>query len=453
MLPAPPPGYRLLAPLASGGMAEVFLGLRLGAGGLTKPVALKRIAPDLAADPDFVRMFLQEARIAVELSHGNVTSVFELAEADGAHYLVMEYVRGWDLARVLGACARRRAPLPPPLALFVATELTKALGYVHERRDAARRPLGLVHRDVSPANVLLSVDGAVLLADFGIARAAAAVSSTSPSWLKGKIPYMSPEQARAAPVDARSDLFSLGVVLFEMLTARRLFPGVEEAALLAVVRAAKATPPSSMRADIPADVDRLVLRAVAADPADRFQSAHEMQLELSRALRHMDPPAGSEELRAFLSSLGLPAPPDPVALSASASVPAPAPASVPASVPAPAPASASARAHARLRRPLALLACAVIAFGATALARRAWGPAERAGRLEVRSPTPGATVRIDGQPRGQVPLVIEGLPRRRVEVTIDKEGFTPFVRSVDLEAAPDQVLDAPLEPTEGSRFR
>ena len=452
-LPPAPPGYRILALLGSGGMADLYLAQRLGAGGVTKTVALKRVRADFASDPEFVRMFLNEARIAVDLSHGNITSVFELAEAGGAHYLVMDYVRGWDLARVLGACAEGRVSMPVALALHVAIEVLKALGHAHDRKDAEGRPMGIVHRDVSPPNVLLSVDGAVMLTDFGIARAAASASSTSLTWLKGKIPYMSPEQARAAPLDGRSDLFSLGVVLFEMLTTRRLFQGVEETRLLEAVREARVPRPSSIRVGIPPEVDALVLRALAADPSRRFQSAREMQAALGRALGTLDPEAGSEQLAGFLRGLGMPPPPDPLALArdeAARPVTLPPPAAEPARARTTSPDPAPGR---RARLASAAVLCAVLAFGGAAALRRATAgsvqpaPAPSV-RLEVRSGTPGASLRIDGEPRGPLPAVLRDLERRPVEVRVEREGYVPWVQRVDLGSSPDVVIDAPLDPVE-----
>jgi hypothetical protein len=404
---------------------------------------------DFATDPEFVRMFLNEARIAVDLSHGNITSVFELAEADGAHYLVMDYVRGWDLARVLGACAAGRVGMPIALALHVAIEVAKALGHAHDRKDADGRPIGIVHRDVSPPNVLLSIDGGVMLTDFGIARAAASASSTSSSWLKGKIPYMSPEQARAAPIDARSDLFSLGVVLFEMLTTRRLFQGVEEARLLEAVREARVPKPSSVRVGIPPEVDALVLRALAADAAQRFQSAREMQAALGRVLGKLDPEAGSEQLAGFLRGLGMPTPPDPATLAKDEPPP-----------PDRAPRAAEPRERgvpaesARTVRVISVaLLCAAAAFAGAAALRRVTRPTDAAApppdvRLEVRSDTPGATLLVDGEPRGALPLILRDLERRPVEVRVERSGFVPFVKRVDLGSSPDVVIDAPLDPVE-----
>lgn len=456
-MPEPPPGYRILARLATGGMAELYLGQRLGAGGITKAVALKRIRADLVGEPALAQMFLSEARIAVELSHGNVTSVFDVAEVGGTHWLVMEYVRGWDLGRVLGACVARGTPMPVPLALFVALELTKALEHAHERTDRDGRPLGLVHRDVSPQNVLLSRDGGVMLTDFGIARVAAAASGTGRAFLKGKLGYMSPEQSRAEPLDGRADLFSLGIVLWEMLTARRCFSAVEERVVLELVQAARVPAPSELRAEVPAEVDALVLQALAREPGQRFANARQMQIALSLALGRIDAASGADDLARFLRTLELPEPLDPhelaggdLAPGAAAVEPADAATVVRPLEPASSGLAAPRRAvpsPSRGQRVAAAVAAFALTVGLGAGIRRLGSapPEPAPTRLEIRSPIAGAALRIDGAPARPLPVVIEGLPRKVVEVRVERDGFAPWTRSLDLAATPDLVLDVALD--------
>ncbi|MDB4994320.1 MAG: serine/threonine protein kinase, partial [Myxococcaceae bacterium] len=303
-------GYRVLGAVARGGMAEILLAERAGAAGIKKTLVLKRLLPEYARDADFVKMFRNEARIAIELQNANIVSVFEFGEADGQLFLAMEYVHGWELARILGACARMERQIPVEIALHIGIEITKALSYAHDKTNAKGDSLKIVHRDVNPANVLVSTDGEVKLADFGIARAAAHAKSTAGVWLKGKIPYMSPEQARAEPIDAQSDLFSLGIVLWEMLAVRRLFraPNDDRAALLIMVREAKTPPLRSVRPDVPKDVEAIVSRALEADKSRRYATAKDLQAALNVALHGLRPSVSSGDVRAFLASLELPPP-------------------------------------------------------------------------------------------------------------------------------------------------
>src|SRR5687768_16231380 len=211
--------YQLLDLLARGGMAEVYRAKSHGVEGFEKVLVIKRILPELGENPQFVEMFINEAKIAVTLSHANIVQVFDLGRADESYFIAMEYVAGYDLATVLARGHRLGRPIPQELAVYVVSELAKGLDYAHRRRDAQLRPLNIVHRDVSPQNVLISFESEVKLTDFGIAKAALAVSSeenTEAGVLKGKYAYMSPEQARGEEVDSRTDMFALGVVLHEL---------------------------------------------------------------------------------------------------------------------------------------------------------------------------------------------------------------------------------------------
>ncbi len=450
-------GYRVLGAVARGGMAEILLAERAGAAGIKKTLVLKRLLPEYARDADFVKMFRNEARIAIELQNANIVSVFEFGEADGQLFLAMEYVHGWELARILGACARMEIQIPLEIALHIGIEISKALAYAHDKTNAEGQSLKIVHRDVNPANVLVSTDGEVKLADFGIARAAAHAKSTAGVWLKGKIPYMSPEQARAQPIDAQSDLFSLGIVLWEMLAVRRLFraPNDDRAALLIMVREAKTPPLRSVRPDVPKDVEAIVSRALEPDKTRRYATARELQAALNVALR-LRPSVSSGDVRAFLASLDLPPP-----LSAATALqgertelvsafPQPNDTRVAVSIPAAKPALRSSRS----RWPLLVLGPAlVVSFGlSVAVARRFLPPAAPAGaatgpaRLEVRSSKPGATVFIDGTERGKTPLVLEDLVPRVVDIKVSSStGRGEYRRTIDLSSYRDLVLDVALE--------
>jgi serine/threonine-protein kinase len=441
-------GYRVLGTIARGGMAEIVLAERAAAG-VSKRFALKRLLPALAKDPDFVRMFRNEAGIAAQLQNANIVTVFEFGEAGGQLFLAMDYIRGWELANILGACSRAKTTMPVEIALHIAHEVSKALAYAHEKRGQDGRPLGIVHRDVSPANVLVSTDGEIKLTDFGIARAASAGKTTS-GWLKGKVPYMSPEQARAEPLDARSDLFSLGILLFEMLTARRLFPGEPGPALLDAVRSPQIPSLSSVRA-VPVDVEAIVATALKAEPSKRFQTARQMQTALAAAERRLAEHVSADDVKRFLGSLDLPPPPEPQAISRSGPT-APAISRVvpPKATPAPAPSSAPASARlppATGSQTLALAAMLLVPFVLAMLVAR-WAARPRAHvRLEVRS-DPAATVWIDGELRGAPPVVIFDLPARAVEVRVARPsgdgGAMDFRKTVDLSASPDLVLDVPF---------
>ena len=206
--------YEIVRKLATGGMAEIYLARIRGTAGFEKLVVLKRILPNVAEDPTFVHMFLDEARLAATLQHPNIADVYDVGDADGVYFFTMEYVHGQDVRAIKIASRKSGEPVPVAIALAIVYGIASALDYAHTRKGPDGLPLGLVHRDVSTSNILVSYDGAVKLVDFGIARAAGAQHKTLTGTLKGKIPYMSPEQCKGLPLDARSDLFSLGVVLY-----------------------------------------------------------------------------------------------------------------------------------------------------------------------------------------------------------------------------------------------
>jgi serine/threonine-protein kinase len=295
--------YRLLEPLASGGMADVWRAEVVLAQGVVKEVALKLVRGEHQDADEFVRMFVEEARLACRLSHANVVQVFEFAEVDGRYYLAMELVRGRNLGQVVERARELGLRFGLPRAVYVVAEAAKALAYVHRQSDAGRS-LGLVHRDVSPHNLLLSFEGEVKLADFGIARAMAMVGATEPGTLKGKLAYMAPEQAAGGPVDARADLFSLGVVLWELCAGRRLFTRDSEAATLAAVLSGPPpSPPSAWNEGVPPELDAIVLGALERDPARRTGSAEELSAALSALLLRLARSPQDWDLRAFLQRL------------------------------------------------------------------------------------------------------------------------------------------------------
>jgi serine/threonine protein kinase len=277
--------YILEERVAKGGMAEVFRARMIGVEGFQKTVAIKRILADMAGNDEFVTMFIDEAKLAAQLKHPNIVDIYDLGKIDRSFYIAMEYVEGHDLRDVLGRCRSSGVTVPVPLALHCAAQLASALDHAHTTRDFDKRDLGLVHRDVSPPNVLISNDGEVKLCDFGIAKALSKATHTRDGLLKGKLRYMSPEQASGREIDHRSDIFSLGLVLYEMLTGRKVFDGTSEAEILKQVRNPRVEAPSSVNPAVPPDVDRIVLRTLEADPSTRYQSAAAIGQALEAAIR------------------------------------------------------------------------------------------------------------------------------------------------------------------------
>jgi tRNA A-37 threonylcarbamoyl transferase component Bud32 len=266
--------YTLLRRFAVGGMAELYLAHQRGAEGFVKVVALKRILPHLAADPQFTRMFLDEARLAAALDHPNIAHVLDFGECEGEHFLTMEYVHGRHLLDVLRAHKGRGLPLPTALTIVAA--VGRALHHVHEQRGHDGRPMGLVHRDVSPSNVLLSYDGAVKLTDFGIAKAMELTSFTRTGTFKGKLGYAAPEQCRGEAVDRRADVYALGIVLYETTLGVRAFSGPNEFAVLGKVARGDYLPPLEIDPGYPAELADVVARAMAPLPEDRYSTAAEL---------------------------------------------------------------------------------------------------------------------------------------------------------------------------------
>ena len=261
-------------------MAEVLLARASGIEGFERHVVIKRIHPDQARDERFVAMFLDEARLAAALHHQNVVQVHDIGEDQGEYFFAMEYVHGEDLRKLLMHANRADQTVPLEHLVTIITGAAAGLHYAHEQRGLDRKPLGIVHRDVSPANILIGYDGAVKVADFGIAKAAFRTAETQSGILKGKVSYMSPEQCTGKPVDRRSDVFALGIVLYELATVRRLFKGDSDYDIMSAIVHGTIPPPTTKRADIPPALEQIILKALALDPALRYQSAHEMRLAL-----------------------------------------------------------------------------------------------------------------------------------------------------------------------------
>jgi serine/threonine protein kinase len=257
-------------------MAEVFKAKSFGVAGFERIVAVKRILPTLAEDDEFITMFIDEARIAAHLTHQNIVQIYELGSNDGTFFISMEYVAGRDLRQILDHQKKLKKPLEAPKAAFIVSQVCEALEYAHRKKDPAGKDLKIIHRDVTPQNVIISYEGEVKLCDFGIAKAASRASRTQVGVLKGKFAYMSPEQVRGQPTDRRSDLFALGVIFYEMLTGERLFLGESDYSTLEAVRNARVPAPRKFNPNLTKELEEVVMKMLARDPKDRYQWASEV---------------------------------------------------------------------------------------------------------------------------------------------------------------------------------
>ena len=296
--PIPFGKYWLLGLIARGGMAEVYRAKMQ-----SKPdrlLAIKCMRPQLAKEARFVDMFIREGKLAVILDHGAIVKTIEIGRIDGRYFIAMEYIGGKDLTQVLRRCQETHQRIPVPHAVYMAAKAAEGLHFAHVLTDAEGRPLNIVNRDVSPSNVRLSYDGQVTLIDFGIAQAMLKFTSEI-GVLKGKFSYMSPEQIRGMPVDARTDIFSVGIILHEMLTTEKLFRGDTEFALMEKVRKAEVTPPSKFNRRVTPELDAVVLKALARDVGDRYQTAAQFAQDLNSLLANyrFDP----SELKEFVRQL------------------------------------------------------------------------------------------------------------------------------------------------------
>lgn len=263
--------YRPLFKLDSGGMAEVYVAEAEAMAGFTRRVAIKRILPGLLKDEKFVRMFLDEARLSLNLNHANIVSVFDIGKSDNTYFIVMEYVEGTNLKSLLEHFSSHGRRLPVALTVWLLIEVLKGLDYAHNLRDEqSGDPVGIVHRDISPPNILISWNGEVKLTDFGLAKATTQVESTDPGVVKGKFSYLSPEAAQGHDVDLRTDIFAVGILGFEMLTGRRLFLGKTDFETVEKIRAAQVPPISELNEEVPEDLEKILRKALAKDPDERY---------------------------------------------------------------------------------------------------------------------------------------------------------------------------------------
>lgn len=298
--PTPFGDYLLLDRISIGGMAEIWRAKMFGSEGGGRLVALKRILPFLSMDEEFVAMFLDEARMGLQLLHTNIAQTFELGQVNAEPFLSMEYVPGKSLGDVFEHQRKEGQPAALPLVLHCIAEMCAGLDYAHRKKDGAGRALNIVHRGLSPHDVLLSFNGEVKVIDFGIAKAAGRVTQTQPGIIKGKFGYMSLEQIDGPSVDRRADIFVIGVCLYELLTSERLFPGDNPIDIVEKMRQMKVAPPSRLNRHIPQALDRIVFRALAPDVNERYAYASELGDELRRFLAQYGERFTQEDLRKYV---------------------------------------------------------------------------------------------------------------------------------------------------------
>ncbi|MDB4973202.1 MAG: serine/threonine protein kinase [Myxococcaceae bacterium] len=303
--PTPFGKYYLLDRVNTGGMAEVFRAKAFGVEGFERIVAVKRILPSIAADTDFITMFIDEAKLAVQLNHANIAQIFDLGKVHDSYFIALEYVHGKDLRAVFDQARARARRVPVELAVYVVLKICEGLDYAHHKRDSSGRELALIHRDVSPQNMLISFDGEVKLIDFGIAKAAGQASRTRAGILKGKFGYLSPEQVAGEVIDQRSDVFGIGIVLYELLTGERLFVGDSDFSTIEKVRSLEIPSPRQLNPQISKALERVVLKALSRDRDTRYQSALELHDALQGVLHERTKRGhtfGRKELSAWMQS-------------------------------------------------------------------------------------------------------------------------------------------------------
>ncbi len=484
--------YLLTDRIGAGGMAEIFRATAFGVEGFTKEICIKRILPTLTSDTTFVKMFIDEAKIAVSLHHANVVQVFDLGRIGEHYFIAMELVRGRDLLQIINACRAQKRRLPVHIALYILGEVCKGLDYAH-RVKSEGRPLGIIHRDVSPSNILVSWEGDVKVADFGIAKATHTEHKTATGTMKGKYGYMSPEQVKGERIDHRSDIFAAGILLYECLAARRLFKGETDLETLEQVREARVPqPPSAVNKKASPEVDALVMRALSLDPAERFATAGEMHDAIADQLYATGKRLDSKVLAAFMQKLfrdeiereeerdtqrrklqdGTPAP---VESESAAGAPPAGPATRPDLPSGLTPAPRAARSSLRL----ALIGTAVILLLAAAVVLGVWWmyepepapaaapdpvaptapeqpPAEpKRGSLAIESQPAGAAIWLDGRDTGRTtPATLEEIARgraHRVELRLD--GRVDWSQKIEFGDAERVAIRAELAPEPRPRPR
>jgi eukaryotic-like serine/threonine-protein kinase len=459
--------YLLMTPLAQGGMAEIWLARQSGPKGFERLVVIKRMIDALESDPEHIEMFLTEARLAAQLNHPHVIQIFDLGEIEQSLYLVMEYLDGENLSVVRRMGLKHQLPLLDQHAVRLMSWAADGLHYAHTRIGVDGRPLGIVHRDISPQNLFATFDGGLKVLDFGVAKIAS--QHTQSGKLKGKLGYMSPEQARGEPIDARSDVFALGIVLFEQLTRSRLFPNLDETQILGAIAHGTMPRPTERRADLDRDLDLILLKTLAPRREERFQSARELQEALEGWLQKNGHVVTTSDLADYLRTLfarrihdrrqlieaamraemtpnsarnvqRLAARTATTSAITSKSGANPAPASA-------APPPARSWIPLILGTALAAISVAGITVGLLSKTEKPVTPVAvvrppppAAPILVIGSNPPGASISIDGKPSGTAPATVETLQVGEHEVEATLEGHQPVKRMVVLPRPGERVL-------------
>jgi eukaryotic-like serine/threonine-protein kinase len=440
-------------------MAEVHLARPLDGGGLQ---VIKRLHPHLAEESHFLRMFLDEARVCARLAHPNVIQILNLGQQAGTFFIAMEYVEGLDLRRVREWCRRNGQGLPADVACQLTVQAAAGLHHAHTRLDGNGKSLGIVHRDVSPHNLLVGFDGVLKVLDFGIARAADQSTHTGVGVLKGKYPYMSPEQARGEKVDPRTDVFALGIVLHEMLTGRVLFKRDTDVSTLRAVTECEVSAPSEVASDLPADLDAIVLKALEKRRARRFQTALELQQAVERFVRARRLQSGPEVVASLMAEVR-------AAEEASEEKSKPARRERPATPPARTPSKATSVARVReaarpatavvtkaahkppphrLPRRALWLALPGLALGALLAVVAVTQPTKPGAEVRLRTSPEGAAVFIDGEDLAlRTPCTLVGRAAGTYELTFSLPGYQEYRTTIRIPAEGQiQFPMIPLQP-------
>ena len=295
--------YLLLDRIAIGGMAEIFRAKATGAARFEKIIAIKRIHPNMSDDKDFIKMFIDEAKISGQLNHPAIAQIYELGRIEGHHFIAMEFIWGKDLLQILSKFKKQRAYMNPYQAAFITSKICEGLDYAHRKKDVQGESMRIIHRDVSPQNILISYEGDIKIIDFGIAKARDRSSHTAAGVLKGKFGYMSPEQVRGLPIDHRSDIFAIGTLLFEMLTSRPLFTGESDLTVLEKVRNVEIPRPRDVNREIAEEMERIILKALAREVEARYQWGSEMQEDLERYIYTAQPVYSGKRLGTWMQKV------------------------------------------------------------------------------------------------------------------------------------------------------
>ncbi len=299
--------YQVIKKIDAGGMAEIFLAKSLSIQGMEKHVAIKRVLPSLTKNAKFIEMFLDEARLSIALNHANIVQVFDVSQSGGTYFIVMEYVDGFNVRHLFQRASETGHRIPPAIACYILMEVMKGLEHAHTRRDLEGKHLRIVHRDLSPPNVLISRSGEVKITDFGLAKATSQLTKTDPGVVKGKYSYLSPEVTEGKPADLRADIFAAGIVLWELLANRRLFYGKTDVETVDMVRKCEVPQLSKLNPDVGPDLEQILSKALARDPKKRYTSAREMGEELADLIARQSQRATSFDLAQMVDRLFGPA--------------------------------------------------------------------------------------------------------------------------------------------------